>query len=215
MSLQKNALCRGDARSDARCYALQQFRESGLEVLLRSLYPSLMALHQMDASVALPPLAHTQSCTYAENPAALPESVRVTGERALILPPLLNLSLAALTADGVYLLDDGFTLWLLLGSQVDPAVMNDLFGVASLEGYDVPNMRLPLLETTLSQKVHLLVQELRTDRPYFCPLKIVRVTDPEFAVLKWRLVEDRDVFPGGNYSYLEYVQLVTGSNPSY
>ena len=108
MSLQKNALCRGDARSDARCYALQQFRESGLEVLLRSLYPSLMALHQMDASVALPPLAHTQSCTYAENPAALPESVRVTGERALILPPLLNLSLAALTADGVYLLDDGF-----------------------------------------------------------------------------------------------------------
>ena len=53
MSLQKNALCRGDARSDLRCYALQQFRESGLEVLLRSLYPSLMALHQLDATVFL------------------------------------------------------------------------------------------------------------------------------------------------------------------
>ena len=215
MSLQKNALCRGDARSDVRCYALQQFRESGLEVLLRSLYPSLMALHQMDAAVASRSLSHAQSCTYAEDPAHLPEGVRVTGERALILPPMRNLSLAALTADGVYLLDDGFALWLLLGSQVDSALLTDLFGVASLEGYDVPNMRLPLLETALSQKVHLLLQELRADRPYFCPLKIVRVTDPEFAVLKWRLVEDRDVFPGGNYSYSEYVQLVAGSNPSY
>lgn len=139
MSLQKNALCRGDARSDLRCYALQQFRESGLEVLLRSLYPSLMALHQLDATVFLLSLSHAQSCTFAEDPAHLPEGVRVTGEHALILPPMRNLSLAALTADGVYLLDDGFALWLLLGSQVDPALMTDLFGVASLEGYDVPN----------------------------------------------------------------------------
>ena len=134
MSLQKNALCRGDARSDLRCYALQQFRESGLEVLLRSLYPSLMALHQLDATVLLLSLSHAQSCTFAEDPAHLPEGVRVTGEHALILPPMRNLSLAALTADGVYLLDDGFALWLLLGSQVDPALMTDLFGVASLEG---------------------------------------------------------------------------------
>ena len=131
MSLQKNALCRGDARSDLRCYALQQFRESGLEVLLRSLYPSLMALHQLDATVLLLSLSHAQSCTFAEDPAHLPEGVRVTGEHALILPPMRNLSLAALTADGVYLLDDGFALWLLLGSQVDPALMTDLFGVAS------------------------------------------------------------------------------------
>ena len=99
MSLQKNALCRGDARSDLRCYALQQFRESGLEVLLRSLYPSLMALHQLDATVLLLSLSHAQSCTFAEDPAHLPEGVRVTGEHALILPPMRNLSLAALTAD--------------------------------------------------------------------------------------------------------------------
>lgn len=113
------------------------------------------------------------------------------GEHNLILPPLTNLSLSALQADGIYLVDDGVSLWLVLGAQVDPNKMMDLFGVASLDGYDVSNVRLPQLENEFSQKVHLLLEELRVDRPYFCPLHIVRAMDPEFSKLRWRFIEDR------------------------
>ena len=137
------------------------------------------------------------------------------GDRNLILPPVTNLSLNALTANGIYLIDDGFSLWLLLGNQVNPTEMTNLFGVATLDGYDVSNMCLPTLETELNKKVHTLIEELRIDRPYFCPLRIVRVMDPDFAKLKWRFVEDRDTFQGANYSYQEYVQLITGNNPGY
>ena len=137
------------------------------------------------------------------------------GEHNLILPPLTNLSLSALQADGIYLVDDGVSLWLVLGAQVDPNKMMDLFGVASLDGYDVSNVRLPQLENEFSQKVHLLLEELCVDRPYFCPLHIVRAMDPEFSKLRWRFIEDRDVFAGSNYSYAEYVQLITGNNPGY
>lgn len=139
---------------------------------------------------------------------ALPEDVRVYGEKNLILPPLLNLSLNALSATGMYLLDDGLSLWMVVGNQVDPNEMMEVFGVPSLDGYDVTNMRLPLLENERSRKIHLLLDELRVDRPYFCPLKIVRATDNEFNRFKWRLIEDRDIFPGGNFSYGEYVQQV-------
>ena len=54
-----------------------------------------------------------------------------------------------------------------------------------------------------------------TDRLYFCPLEVVRSSDVDFAKLKWRMVEDRDVFQGANYSYSEYVQLLAGGNPGY
>ena len=139
---------------------------------------------------------------------ALPEDVRVYGTSNLILPPVLNLSVNVLSATGMYLLDDGLSLWLLVGDQVSETEMMEVFGVPSLMGYDVSNLRLPSLETQRSKKIFTLLQELRVDRPYYCPLKIVRASDPEFSKLKWRLIEDRDVFQGGNYSYGEYVQKV-------
>ena len=139
---------------------------------------------------------------------ALPEDVRVYGPSNLILPPVLNLSVNALSATGMYLLDDGLSLWLLVGDQVSETEMMEVFGVPSLMGYDVSNLRLPSLDTQRSKKIFTLLQELRVDRPYYCPLKIVRASDPEFSKLKWRLIEDRDVFQGGNYSYGEYVQKV-------
>ena len=110
----------------------------------------------------------------------------------------------------MYLLDDGLHLWLIVGAQAAPEEVTALFGVPSLEGYDVSNLCLPALENERSQRVRLLVSELRAGRPYFCQLRIVRQTDAEFSQVKWRLVEDRDVFQGGNVSYAEYVQLLTG-----
>lgn len=126
----------------------------------------------------------------------------------MILPPILNLSINALSATGIYLLDDGLSFWMVVGDQADPNELMEIFGVPSLAGYDVSNIRLPLLENETSRKIHSLLDELRVDRPYYCPLKIVRATDPDFSFVKWRLVEDRDVFPGGNYSYGEYAQAL-------
>ncbi len=139
----------------------------------------------------------------------------VFGENSLILPPLVNLSASAIASTGVYLLDDGLSLTLILGSQPSQAEMMDLFGVPSLDGYDITNLSLPALENDRSQRVRTLINELRLGRPYFCPLKIVRVTDVDFGRVKWKLIEDRDVFQGGNVSYAEYVQLLVGGKIGY
>ena len=137
------------------------------------------------------------------------------GENSLILPPLVNLSASAIASTGVYLLDDGLSLTLILGSQPSQAEIMDLFGVPSLDGYDITNLSLPALENDRSQRVRTLINELRLGRPYFWPLKIVRVTDVDFGRVKWKLIEDRDVFQGGNVSYAEYVQLLVGGKIGY
>lgn len=131
------------------------------------------------------------------------------------MPRILRLTLSTLSATGIYLLDEGVALWLLVGDQVPAQVMRDVFGVDSLKGYDVALMDLPRLETSLSKRLWNIVSELRADRLYFCPLEVVRSSDADFAKLKWRMVEDRDVFQGANYSYSEYVQLLAGGNPGY
>ena len=116
-----------------------------------------------------------------------------------MLPPILRLTITTLSATGIYLLDEGVAL----------------FGRVSFEGVDVSLMELPKLETNLSMRLWNVISELRADRLYYCPLEIVRSVDPDFIRLKWRLIEDRDVFQGANYSYAEYVQLLTGGNPGY
>ena len=221
MAMQKSAVLRGgnDQHADSRAYLMHQLRQSSLDVVIRFLYPLLLDIADMDAQVSLSfPLFH-QAGTFlddAEAAEAADSSERqLFGPRNLVLPRILRLTLSTLSATGIYLLDEGVALWLLVGDQVPVQTMRDVFGVDSLQGYDVAMMDLPQLETSLSKRLWNIVSELRADRLYFCPLEVVRSGDVDFAKLKWRMVEDRDVFPGANYSYSEYVQLLTGGNPGY
>lgn len=153
-----------------------------------------------------------QACTFAENPEAVSEETRLYGDNNLILPPLVNLSVTALSATHMYLMDDSLALWLLVGSSVPESELQEVFGLPSLDGYDLSLLRLPLLDNDRSRRLHTLVNELRVDRPYFCPLYVVRATDPAFLKLKWRFVEDRDDFADGNQTYQEFVQNIIGGS---
>ncbi len=55
MAMQKCCLCRGgnEQKSDARWYVREQIVMSGLDVLLKLLYPSLMILTDMDSQVMI------------------------------------------------------------------------------------------------------------------------------------------------------------------
>ena len=55
MALQKCCLCRGgnEQKSDSRWYVREQIVMSGLDVLLKLLYPSLMILTNMDSQVQM------------------------------------------------------------------------------------------------------------------------------------------------------------------
>lgn len=56
--MQKCGICRGghEQKSDSRVYAMQQACQSGLDVLMKILYPSLMVLHNLPAEVC--PISH-------------------------------------------------------------------------------------------------------------------------------------------------------------
>ena len=69
------------------------------------------------------------------------------------------------------------------------------------------------METPLNERIHILIDRLRQDRPYFVPLYIVSMYD-QVMVNRFaqRLVNDKAPFPGSNYTYEEYYQLISGKS---
>ena len=52
------------------------------------------------------------------------------------MPPQLNLSSEKLERNGVFLLEDGQTIYLYFGREVAPEIVNAILGIPSLEGLD-------------------------------------------------------------------------------
>ena len=55
------------------------------------------------------------------------------------MPPALDLTAEKLDQRGVYLLDDGLTFTMWVGSAVDPGLLDALFGLQSLSQVDATN----------------------------------------------------------------------------
>lgn len=199
MALQKSVVFRGgaDLRPDERSDYMMQLNVMGTDQSRYFIYPRMFALHN------LPPDACQPAAAGNEN-AVGPDEARVT------LPPMQNLSAERLSSDGVFMLENSIDAFVWVGAAASPAVLQQLFGLASVDqGGDFSGVGLLHTGSDLATRVDRLLQAIAAERCRTMRVFVVREGDPASEAKFFRyLVEDRAAFQGGSYSYGEYMALI-------
>ncbi|POM66910.1 Protein transporter Sec24 [Phytophthora palmivora] len=200
MSLLKNSTLRGgtDLNVDERAFLQYELNNMPVELSRVFIYPRMFALHNMPPEAGLPP-TEDQTADDAEG----------APSQSIVLPPVINLSIERLQCDGVFLLDDTLSLYLWVGRSAPPELLESLFGVPSMEGVDCSQLQLLVPHDDTSNRVDAILTAIRAERLPYQNVVIMREGDPAEGRFFWKLVEDRASFPGGSYSYSEYLGQIS------
>ncbi|KAJ8516276.1 hypothetical protein ONZ45_g6398 [Pleurotus djamor] len=185
LGLLKNVGIRQSAQipPDIRAYSQALLTSLPSQLLIPYIYPSFYALHTM------PPEAGT------------------VGEHGVIMPTALPLTSERMERHGLYLIEDGQTMFLWIGRDAVPQLVMDVFGLPNYEALRGGKTTLPVLENSFSQRVNAVVQKTREMRRgvYYPHLYVVK-EDGEQPLRLWALsalIQDRaDVLP----SYQQFIQ---------
>ncbi|SPO32353.1 related to Protein transport protein Sec24C [Ustilago trichophora] len=191
----------GNVTSDVRAFYMRFFRAQGVSAIMSMLYPRMIALHTMsDADGS--PIKIQQ-----------PDGSTVDGTR-IKTPALMRPSYLRMEGHGAYLLENGEMCILWLGANVNPRLLEDLYGVGSLEEIDARMTRLPKLPTKLSKQVRAIVQSfaLQRNKPEL-PVLIARQNrDGTEVELANSLVEDQNNDAMSYVDYLCHVHRIISSD---
>ncbi|KAJ3529818.1 hypothetical protein NMY22_g8837 [Coprinellus aureogranulatus] len=181
---------------DLRAYAQALLTSLPSQLLIPYLYPSFYSLHNMP-----------------------PEAGEI-GEHGVILPPPLPLTSERLERHGLYLIEDGQTMFLWVGRDAVPQLVMDVFDLPNYETLRGGKTTLRVLGNPFSERVNAIVQKIREMRrgPYYPHLYIVK-EDGEPPLRLWALsllIQDRaDVLP----SYQQFIstlkEKVNGASGGY
>lgn len=200
MSLQKSLCLRGglDVRLDERAFIHQLVLNMDTMDSKVFIYPRLMSLHDMALEAGTP-------AESAEEPGP------TAGTNRIRLPAIVNLSHERLSSDGLFLLENGYDLFMWIGRAVSPAIISSLFGLTSLEHADLSALKIQEDSSDFSYRVNAVIEALRSEHPNrFMQLHFIREGDGYAEAFFARyLVEDRANFNGGTHSYAEYYSAVT------
>ncbi|KAJ9087934.1 COPII subunit [Entomophthora muscae] len=170
----KNIGLRGGSTtpSDLRFFAINHINLSPPELLIPFLAPKMYALHCLDPEVG----------TYDESHRA-------------ILPAPLNLRSDALDQGGIYLLDTVHRAMIYVGTRADPKLLTDLFAVSSYGALFGGKVTLPLLDSTLSRQVQVILAQNRKEarEVYYQEIHVIKEDgDPSLRLMfLTHMVEDR------------------------
>merc|ERR1712127_965204 len=136
----------------------------------------------------------------------------VAGRDRIELPRVLSLTVDRLASNGIFLLDSALEMFLWVGREADPAILNSLFGTNSLEGVDMPQVKLQTSGNDFASRLHAIVSALREDdTPQTLVAKVTIVREGDHGLESrffWHMVEDSASFNGGTFSYNDFVQFV-------
>lgn len=146
----------GNVASDLRAYAQALLTTLPPDTLIPYIHPTLYSLHNM------------------------PTECGHIGEHGVVLPPPLPLSSAHLERHGLHLLEDGQVIFLMVGRDAVPQLLEDVFGVSTLAEVASGKATLPQLDNEFSQRVNAIIGKVRESRrgPYCTLLSKVRVGAP-------------------------------------
>ncbi|RLN69823.1 hypothetical protein BBJ29_001459 [Phytophthora kernoviae] len=201
MSLLKNSTLRGgtDLSVDERTFLQYELNNMPVELSRVFIYPRMFALHNMPPEAGLPAVE--------DQPSA--EGSKGASVKSIVLPPVINLSIERLQCDGVFLLDDTLNLYLWVGRSAPPELLGSIFGIPSMEGVDCSQLKLLAPHDDTSRRVDAVLSAIRAERLSYQNVVIMREGDPAEGRYFWKLVEDRASFPGGSYSYSEYLGQIS------
>lgn len=123
-----------------------------------------------------------------------------------ILPAPVRCSEERLTDCGMFLLENGHSMFLWLGQAIPPDLIQSIFNVPSLAHLQGDMCALPELDNVLSKKVRSIISGLLDKRPNSMKLQIVRQKDKPEMLFRQFLVEDKGLYSGASYmDFLCYV----------
>ncbi|KAM7366196.1 hypothetical protein PAMP_015659 [Pampus punctatissimus] len=126
------------------------------------------------------------------NSEALPAPVRCSEER--------------LTDSGMFLLENGHSMFLWLGQASSPDLIQSIFNLPSLAHLQGHMCALPELSNPLSNKIRSIISGLLEKRPNSMKLQIVRQKDKPEMLFRQFLVEDKGLH--GGVSYMDFLCYV-------
>jgi protein transport protein SEC24 len=146
----KNGCLADYTPSDDRNYLFNVINMSPIALTVSLCSPRLYALHKLTDDV----------CVWGE-------------DGSILLPQLEVVSKDFLEESGIYLLDSGLHLVIWIGAEADPNQIFDLFGISTLDGYDLLDLYIYPNEDpySLSSKTNTLIEYLRLNRPFYANLR--------------------------------------------
>ncbi|KAI9493869.1 hypothetical protein BDB00DRAFT_821063 [Zychaea mexicana] len=159
-----------DMNVDTRVVGMKSLNCMSVCELVWTLYPRMFAVHQL---------------TGEDGVANLKGEVK--------LPPMIRASYERLDSKGAYLLDTGYDLYFWVGSRIPAEFLEQVFGVSRLDQIDINMTTLPILDNSLSERIHDISRQLQSERARCLQLRIVRqeMDAVEFAFSTW-MTEDRN-----------------------
>lgn len=172
LALVKSVGLRNEGRIDDRSFWINYVSFLSTHLAIPLVYPRMMSVHDLD-------------------------STELYGS----LPPVLPLSSEHLEDSGIYLLENGDDCLIYIGNSVDPNVMQQLFGISSVE--EVPSQFvLQQYDNPLSKKLNDVVNEIRQQRCSYLRLRLCKKGDPSGMTFLSYMVEDKIVT---GLSYVEFL----------
>lgn len=177
LALTKAPCFRVETKMDARASWMCRLLSAPVPAVVPMIYPRMLALHTL--------------LNRPENAPLLPEKLWVSAEK--------------LDTNGVYLLENGFEVYIFMGKSVPAEMCMAITGVPSAEATpDSPPPMLQRLDNPLNHKIHEILDEIRRQRCSYMRLRVVRRGDTALEPAFFSsLVEDRS--PTGGMSYVEFL----------
>lgn len=201
-SLTKNMAFRsGVVPSDHRASALNYLESTPLPYLLKAIYPTVYSLHDMPDEAGLP-----------------------DEDGSIVLPDAVNATASVFEKYGLFLIDNGVELFLWMGGDAVPQLVEDVFGQPNIFEIPIGKQELPVVEgSEFNEKLRNIVSKIREhdDVTTYQPLYIIfgpATNEPvghngsrELGSLRmWAqcmLVEDKIM---NTLSYREFIQDIKG-----
>eukprot|EP01094_Clydonella_sp_ATCC50884_P002851 TRINITY_DN12187_c0_g2_i1.p1 TRINITY_DN12187_c0_g2~~TRINITY_DN12187_c0_g2_i1.p1 ORF type:complete len:1112 (-),score=276.26 TRINITY_DN12187_c0_g2_i1:193-3528(-) len=149
LAFMKHPAMRPESPVDERAYWRTKLGSMSMSTLLLSVYPKMVPIHR------LPP------------PVLLKNGLEIT-------PPTARLMSSLLEQQGVYLISTGLRMFLWLGRAADSNVLQQLFGVPSMQELGSKFTFVSPEESELSARVRRLIRSLQSESPIFQQLHIVK-----------------------------------------
>ncbi|XP_029381974.1 protein transport protein Sec24D isoform X2 [Echeneis naucrates] len=122
------------------------------------------------------------------------------------LPAPVRCSEERLADSGMFLLENGHSMFLWLGQASPPDLVQNIFNLPSLAHLQGHMPALPELDNPVSKKVRSIISSLLEKRPNSMKLQIVRQRDKPEMLFRQFLVEDKGLHGGASYmDFLCYV----------
>ena len=161
LALLKGDLLKIGQNADERIFLSHFVNSMPNALCIPFVFPHLYALHCMPEDVGLCP---------------------ITGQS--LLPPILPLLSVELEENGIFLLDNGRSFYILIGEEVDPELVNEIFDIDS-DGKSEHLLLKPFSieqPESLSSRINTILDQIRRSRPTYCPVVISRKSQVSTAI---------------------------------